>query len=405
MRAANKNMMRAINRCNILGIIRLAKNISRKDIAQQTGLSQATVTAITAEFIKEGIVYEKEAVSSTSGRPPVLLALNPDGAFVAGAYISAEKISVVIINLEAKVMASHHVPIAPGTHSPDKITDLLAEAIKTCRLRHGFIPDDLVGLGLGIPGLVNHREGVIHFHPGFNQSEGWKDVHFSGMVEKKTGFQTFIENSSNTLAIYEHWFGAARGCDNFIVVTLEHGVGLGILIDGRLVRGWKGMAGELGHVHGYSGNPLCRCGLTGCLEAVGSNLSILRDAKELADKKLWEPEDPDNITIETVIDAAKKGNPVLQDIFTRVGTILGKRISDLTRVFDPEKIIITGKSYLAKDMLFEPMTKAMDKRSCEVFGTVPEMIIRPWREGNYARGAGALVLEKLHQNCAIPDEF
>ncbi len=405
MRAANKDMMRAINRCNILRTIRLGGAISRKDIASQTGLSLATVTGITAEFIKEGIVYEKEAVSSSSGRPPVLLALNPDGAFVAGAYISAEKISVVIINLEAKVIGFHYVPVPSGLNSPDEVVDLLDDTIKTCRMNYGFLPEDIIGLGLGIPGLVNSREGIIHFHPGFNRGAGWEDIPFSSLVEKKTGFQTFIENSSNTLAVYEQWFGAAKGCENFFVVTLEHGIGLGIIIEGRLVRGWKGMAGELGHVSGYLGDQPCRCGLSGCLEAVGSNYSILRDARELAEQGEWQPSDPQDITIEDVIDAAKQGHPVLQDIFTQAGNILGKRISDLTRVLDPQKVIITGKSYLAKDMLFEPMTKAMESRACEVFGSLPELVIRPWKEENYARGAGAMVLEKLHQSCAIPEDF
>lgn len=405
MRAANRDTMRAINRCNILKTIRIGGCISRKDIAGQTGLSLATVTGITAEFIKEGIVYEKEAVSASSGRPPVLLALNPDGAFVAGAYISAEKINVVIINLEAKVVGSHFVRVNPGINSPQEIIELLAETIKTCRMKNGFIPDDIVGLGLGIPGLVNHHEGLIHFHPGFNRGEGWEDVPFSHLVEQKTGFQTFIENSSNTLAIYEQWFGEARGTKNFFVVTLEHGIGLGLIVNGRLVRGWKGMAGELGHVSCYQNEQPCRCGLNGCLEAVGSNFSILRDARELARQGVWQAADPDSIKIEDVIDAAKQGNTKLQEIFTQAGTVLGRRISDLTRVLDPEKIILTGKSYLAKDMLFAPLNKAMENRACEVFGQIPELIIRPWKEENYARGAGALVLEKLHQSCAIPEEL
>lgn len=176
-------------------------------------------------------------------------------------------------------------------------------------------------------------------------------------------------------------------------------------MDGRLVRGWKGMAGELGHVGGYSGEQPCRCGLTGCLEAVGSNFSIKRDAIEMAKNGVWKPADPNNITLENIIEAAKAGQPQLQEVFNRAGTILGRRISDLTRILDPEKVIITGKSYLAKDMLFEPLTEAMERRSCEVFGRMPELVIRPWLEGNYARGAGTLVLEKLHQSCAIPEDL
>jgi predicted NBD/HSP70 family sugar kinase len=403
MRAANRDLMRAINRCNILRTIRLAGSISRRDISLQTGLSQATVTGITAEFIKEGLVFEKEIQETATGRPPVLLALNPDGAFVAGTYVSSESISVVVVNLEARVMGSHVVTIQPGVTSPEDIAVLLSQAVRTCCTRYGFIPEDIAGLGIGIPGLVSNREGLVRFHPGFNRGTDWENVAFAKLVEQKTGFQTFIENSSNTLAIYEHWFGAARRTDNFIVVTLEHGVGLGIFVDGRLLRGWKGMAGEFGHVWGGAGMPQCRCGLNGCLEAVGSNISILRDAGQLARQKKWTPQNIDNITLEDVIDAAKSGNNALLEIFTQAGEVLGNRISDLIRVLDPEQVIITGKSCLASDMLFEPLQNAIVQRHCKVFGDQSQIIIHEWQEENYARGAGALVLQMLHQSCAIPD--
>ncbi|MFW5488354.1 MAG: ROK family protein [Desulfovibrio sp.] len=403
MRAANRDLMRAINRCNILRTIRLAGSISRRDISQQTGLSQATITGITAEFIEEGLIYEKETQETTTGRPPVLLALNPDGAFVAGAYVSSESISVVVVNLEARVMGSHVVDIDSGITSPKDIADLLASAVHTCCTRQGFIPEDISGLGIGIPGLVNNRTGMVRFHPGFNYGTGWEDVPFGKLVEQQTGFQTFIENSSNTLAIYDHWFGAARGVDNFLVVTLEHGVGLGIFVDGHLLRGYKGIAGEFGHIQGGPEGPACRCGLHGCLESVASNISILREARELAAKGLWTPPNPDRILLEDVILAAQNGQTDLQNIYTRTGGILGSRISDLIRLFDPQTVIISGKGSLASDMLFKPLFKAIESKRCNIFGELPTLLVQPWQVENYARGAGALVLQMLHQSCAIPD--
>ncbi|WP_147818814.1 ROK family transcriptional regulator [Salidesulfovibrio onnuriiensis] len=402
MPAANRDLMRAMNRCNVLRTIRLAGTISRRDIAAQTGLSQATVTAITAELIKDNLIFEKEALGTTTGRPPVLLALNPDGAFVAGVYVSSDRISVVVINLEARVLASHELPLEADVTDPVQVADRVAESVRACCISHGFLPDDISGLGLGIPGLVNAHTGVVHFHPGFNQGFNWSNVPFRELVEKRTGFETFIENSSNALAIYEHWFGEARGCDDFLVVTLEHGVGLGIFADGRLVRGHKGMAGELGHIRGSSKGTACRCGLNGCLEAVASTYSIMRDARKLVKQGIWEMgKKAEEITLEDVVDAAKAGEPSLEEIIRRAGKVIGYRISDLTRLLDPEKVVITGKGYLAKDMLFEPLVRAMKERRCEVFGSMPELIIQPWQAENYARGAGALVLQQLHQNCNI----
>jgi len=400
MQAANRDLMRAINRDNVLRTIRLQGAISRKEIAAQTGLGQSTVTDITATLAHEGLILEETAQGPHAGRPPVLLSLNPDGTFVAGAYISTAKISVVVINLEARVMASHAMPLDDNITTPSDIADLVVKAIRTCCTRYGFIPDDISGLGLGIPGLVDSDNGMIHFHPGFSKGFDWANVPFRDLVEKRTGFRTFIENSSNTLAIFEHWFGAARGIDDFLVTTLEHGVGLGVFSNGSLVRGWQGMAGEFGHVRGNERDAKCRCGMRGCLEAVGSPYAILRDAHEATANGHWTPENKE-ITLEEVIHAAKNGETILQDIFNRAGTILGHRLADLTRVLNPQVIIVTGKTNLAEDMLFKPVSNGMETCNIEIFGPMPELVFRPWQEANYARGAGALALQKLHQSYAL----
>lgn len=400
MQAANRDLMRAINRDNVLRTIRVQGAISRKDISGQTGLGQSTVTDITAALLCEGLVLEKPAPCSNTGRPPMLLSLNPDGTFVVGAYVSTRKISVVVINLEARVMGSHAIPLEDNPATPMDIADKVAEAVRTCCTRHGFIPEDISGLGLGIPGLVDSEHGMIHFHPGFNKGFDWSNVPFSDLVSKRTGFQTFIENSSNTLAIYEHWFGAAQGIDNFLVTTLEHGVGLGLFANGALVRGWQGMAGEFGHVRGDLRDSKCRCGMDGCLEAEASPHAILRDARQAAADGAWTPENGE-ITLEEVIQAAKNGESVLLDIFNRAGTILGQRLADLTRILNPQTIIVTGKNNLAEDMLFKPLARAMEACNSEVFGPMPRLVIHQWQEANYARGAGALVLQKLHQNCVL----
>ena len=141
--------------------------------------------------------------------------------------------------------------------------------------------------------------------------------------------------------------------------------------------------------------------MKGCLEAMASPHAILKEAQKAARTGHWQPPNNHQITLEDVINAAENGEKVLQEIFTSAGTILGQRIADLTRILDPETIIITGKSNLAKDMLFAPLAQAMRTCNSKIFRTTPKLVISPWQEENYARGAGVLVLQKLHQNCAI----
>ena len=239
-----RDLMRAMNRASILETVRNSGMISRKDIAGVTGLSQALVTGLTADLIKEGLILEKKAGPSGGGRRPILLALNPEGAFVVGVNLAINELSVVIVNLEARVIASHTQALKPMPYSVEQIADLIVGAVRTCIWEANFTKDQIAGVGIGIPGPIEAETGRIRFLPNY----GWRNVDLKSLVEVKLNHPTFIDNSSNTLAIAEQWFGRGKGVDNFLVVTIENGVGLGGVVHGRLYRGHDGTAGEFGHL-------------------------------------------------------------------------------------------------------------------------------------------------------------
>jgi glucokinase-like ROK family protein len=396
MAAANKKLIRAINRFKILHTIRARKLISRVDITKVTGLSQATVTGITASLIDEGLLLEKRPGESEGGRPPILIALNPDGAYAVGVYLSISKINVVIIDLEATIRASYEMPLEKQNYAPEAIADKIVQAVQECMWQANFSRNQISGIGIALPGLVDWHTGVIRFLPDYQ----WEKVNLRDLVHKKIDHPTYIENTANSLTLAEQWFGEGRGVDNFIVVTLEYGVGMGIIINGQLYRGHKGAAGEFGHTTIETDGPLCLCGQKGCIEATVGNNAILREAEAAAQKAEWKPNDPTDITIEEVILAAREGAPCLRNIFARAGRVLAIGLSNLIRIFNPAKIIISGRGVNAGDLLFDSMYNTIAQYIPSRTNADTEIMIKSWDQNAYARGSGTVVLQEIFKSPA-----
>lgn len=393
MTVANRDLMRAINRFAILHAIRDAGTISRVALSRTTGLSQATVTSITAELLKEEMLLEQEGGKSIGGRKPVPLAVNPRAAYSVGVHLSVDKVCVVIMDLQATILNSYSKNLDPADLSLEKVLETLVEAVQACLWKADFSKSQISGIGVAIPGLIDSRSGFVHFIPNYN----WKNVNLAQILRERVGVPVYVENSANTLVIFEQWFGVGRGTRNFLLITTEHGIGMGMVLDGKIFRGFRGIAGEFGHTIVAEDGPLCRCGETGCLEAICGNNAIIRDALEAARCGEWQLEG-EKVDIEMILAAAREGNAALRMIYRRVGRTLGIGISNMLKLFDPEKIIISGKGVLAGDLLLEPMAEILHQDISFAGDAGTQLCVQEWQPTNYARGAGALVLQEVYQS-------
>lgn len=391
-----RDLMRAINRSKIIELIRTAGLVSRVELAAESGLSKASVTGITAELIKEGLIIEKQSGEYEGGRRPRLLGLNPDGAYVIGINLSIMEISVVIMNLEADIIASSSQPLEDRHYSVDEITDLMVQTVQSCMWHGNFAKDRISGVGIGVPGPVIASSGLIRFLPNY----GWENVNLRDRVQSRLGLPCFIDNSSNTLAAAERWFGVGKGVDNFLVVTLLNGVGLGIVINGHIYRGAEGIAGEFGHTIIIPDGPACRCGKNGCVEAFAGMISLLRDARNAAREGKWQPADPQAaITFDTLVAELARGNEVIAAIFANAGMILGRGVSHLVALFNPSRIIVTGTSVKAGDHLLAPFKQSLASNTPRMCGSVHDLVyINEWTDEQWARGAGSLALQELYKS-------
>jgi len=251
------------------------------------------------------------------------------------------------------------------------------------------------GIGVGAPN-GNYYTGNIEFAPNLN----WKGViPFSQLMKDKFGIPTVLTNDANAAAIGEMTYGAARGMKNFIMITLGTGVGSGIVIDGKLVYGHDGFAGELGHTCSVKNNGRqCACGKTGCLETYASANGVARTAREILetrkDDSLLRNIPVESITSKDVHDAALQGDVVALEIFEFTGKILGEALSDFVAFSAPEAIVLFGGLTKSGDFILKPIIENMEKNLLSIWKGKIKVLFSDLKEADAAvLGASALAWE------------
>lgn len=368
-----------MNEAVILGVIHDRGPIARTEIAGITSLSPATVTGITGMLIEQGLVFEQEIAESTGGRPPVLLSINRDAGCVVGIKLTESQIIAALTDLGAGTLASRTIELG-GDRSPAAVIELVAGVVN--ELRQDFLDRQFYGVGIGLAGAIDRRAGVCRFSP-FLQ---WRDVPLRLLLEKRIDRPVVIENDVSALTLAERWFGLGAGLTDFVVVTLGRGVGLGMVLDGRLYRGGKGAGGEFGHLSVDAGGPLCDCGKRGCLEALVGEQALTRQVAEALGS---------TYTLADGAERARMGDAQAAEIFNQAGDTLGIALAGIVNLLNPTRIIVGGEGVHTLDLLLEPMRSALATHCFDGLYDDLELIVEPWGDDAWARGAAGLVLDDL----------
>ncbi len=254
--------------------------------------------------------------------------------------------------------------------------------------------DKIKGIGIGAPN-GNYYHGTIEFAPNLP----WKGVlHLAKMFEERTGLPARLTNDANAAAIGEMTYGVAKGMKNFIMITLGTGVGSGIVVDGKMVYGADGFAGELGHIKVRDNGRLCGCGRHGCLETYCSATGVARTAKEFVEcskeDTLLRQLDPDHITSKDVFDAAEKGDKIAKQIFDYTGEILGEALANYMAFSSPEAFILFGGLTKAGHYILDPVQKAFDANLLKIYQNKAKILVSELKDSDAAiLGASALAWE------------
>jgi len=389
-RPAGSPDQRELNRQQVVAVIRGAGQIARIDIAKETGVSPATVTAITSELISAGLVEEvapeEDRESTGRGRPRVALRVRGPAHLVAGVKVSFRTLSLVLIDFEGSTLAEHEATLSEPQLSPEALIAEIRSALDAVTAKIGRVTADISGLGVGLAGTIDAVEGFVHWSPSLTA----RNVCLRDRLEEALPMAVFLDNDANLVAKAEQLFGEARGVSDFIVITIEQGVGMGIVIDGNVYRGTRGCGAEFGHTKVHLDGALCRCGQRGCLEAYVSDYALLREADVslagISGKSRSE-------RLETLFSAAREGNHTADTILDRASRMFAMGLANIVNIFDPKLIILSGER-MSRDFLYsEEVIAAMRDEVVQVDAPPPEVRIHKWGDSMWAKGAAAYAME------------
>ncbi len=373
----SKSLIRQLNRSAVLNLIKTEGPIARVEIARRLNLSGAAVTSIAAELEELRLIRSVAQAASTGGRPATLLALNPEAACVIGIKLTVDHLAAVVADLEGGVLDDRVQDLA--SHDLEYVLGALDELVTVMRRSTGGM--GLLGVGIGMPGVVDGSAGVCVDSPIL----GWHDAPVSERLAERLGLPVLIDNDVNTLAVAEQLYGHGRSAETFATVTIGRGVGCGLVVAGQLLRGRRGGAGEFGHVPLNPDGPRCECGRQGCLEAYVGDPALVREAREA--RLLGHSDGIDRLTA-----LADEGDPVARSIFARAGERLGTSLAGLVNTLSPDLVIVSGEGMRARRHIEPALRRAVERNVFPPLADVP-LIIDPWDDAKWARGAAALVLE------------
>jgi glucokinase-like ROK family protein len=356
LNTADQAWVRRMNRAIILEVFRTHTTLSRARLAMETGLNPSTVSNIIGELIQEDLIRETDLIQSSTGRPGRLLELNPEGGCALGIEINVDYIELLVTDFAANVLWRQRQASTPEAGQEE----IMLQVLQLAKQASAFIEGrkaHLLGVGVGVPGLVDVSNGLLRLAPNLH----WVDVPIRDVLASHFDCPIYVENEANAAALGEYYFGAVRNVKNFIYLSAGVGLGSGIVIGGKLFRGMFGYAGEAGHMTLDVNGELCGCGKRGCWETfVGPRAVEQRVRRSLtlgAESILVDMAKGDlqNIVFDDVVQAAQTGDQTAMDALGQVAFYLGVGIANLVNLFNVEVIVLGGalnnaSSFLLKDV-------------------------------------------------------
>ncbi|MEU3072694.1 ROK family transcriptional regulator [Streptomyces laurentii] len=366
----------------VLALLLAEGPLSRVELARRTGLSSTAVTKAARPLIDDGYLYElpPERTAPGAGRPVNPLAVAADREYFIGVKISADQVFGAVCDLRAGIRATALRSLSECT--PEAVVALVAGLVDELLDAGPSFRDRTRHLGVAVNGDVDRDSGTLRR----SGLLGWRDVPIAELLSAATGLTVTVENDVRALTVAEHWFGEGIGTGYFALVTIGSGIGSALVVNGHLLRGAYGVAGEVGHICVDPSGPRCRCGARGCVEGIASTDVILAEARELT-------ADPD-LTLEKVVGMARDGHPELVERFARAGRAIGVGIATLVNVVGPERVVVSGEGADAYDLLGRHI---QDAYAAHVFGAASRCPLSlrplPWEE--WARGGAAVAIQAL----------
>jgi len=385
---ANTQTLKEVNKSLVLSTIHNYGPISRAEIAKISNLSVATVANLATELLKEKVVIENGYQKSRGGRRSGILEINSDNSFLVGVELGETEITTFLANSKLEEKAFKKISLA------------IIASIRSVISEFDVLPEKVLGIGIGAPGLVDRGRGISIFAPNW----GWHDVHMKEKIERTLGIPTYVDNGAKVMALGEKWAGAAQGTNNVIALIIGTGLGAGIIVNGKMCRGVSESAGEWGHMVININGPKCSCGNRGCLEAYAGVSAIAKRTKEIIlttkDDSILKPlkNMQAGEIVRKVIKAARENDPTAIQILKETGKYLGIGIANLVNLFNPEVVIIGGWVGVEAGEIMLPIIRStIQEHALEFPFGFAKIVISQLADKAIVLGAAAMVLRKFLQ--------
>lgn len=365
---------------------------ARVDISDACDLSATTVTSVTGSLLEQGLIVEAETAEEARGRgrPRVLLSLEPSALTFIGVKVSVNSIELAIVDFTGKPVATHSRRTLSRRHQPHELVEQLLSALRQALTESNRRLEEIAGIGVGLPGFINKTTGVVHWSPVLDAI----DVNLLSMLRAEIDCPINLDNDANLATLAERWYGMGVGEDDFLVVTVEHGVGLGAFVNGALLRGARGVAGEFGHTTIVPNGALCACGKRGCLEAYVADYAVVKEALTLTSEFTLDDSSSLSDKLQALANRARAGEAECQRIFSHAGDMLGIGISNLINVLNPTKIILSGARIQHFDLLQRGIETAIERNVVRPEKGLNQLHVNIWGDQLWTQGGAALALQE-----------
>ncbi len=348
------------------------------------------------ELIAKGAVVENGYAPSTGGRKPLMYSLAGDFMFTLAVAVDQFVVRMVLMDMQRQ-MASQVHEATINFYENIGYAKALADEIENYVSASGVDKDQIAGIGIAMPGFIDADKGINYTIAG--------SAPIVPIISEKLGIKVYVDNDSSVIGLAEQKFGAAGKIKNAMVINIGWGVGLGLILDGRLFRGTNGFAGEFSHIPMFSNNKLCACGKHGCLETESSLTVIVEKAKErlrngelssLTSKEI----ENDNIerSFRSVKDAALKGDKLAIGLFSEAGYNIGRGVAILAHLLNPELIVLSGRGASAGKIWEAPIQQALNEHCIPRLSENLKIIVSKLGHQAELLGAAALVMEGFDEN-------
>ena len=386
---ATRTTSRDINRHIALNLIREHQPISRADLARGMKMTRGVVSVLVQELIAQGLIYEGATGEAARGRKPTFLHIRTHDRLVVAVDVRFTRTFLMLCDFSGRQLAIENfetvVPIA------EFVKDLTVRIRKLLRTQGlGFTCE---GIGLVVPGMVDQRTGKILNAPAL----GWRDVDIRTKLASTTGLPVHIENSGRASALAQLWLtrGETSGGHNFVYISVSDGVGVGVVVNGELLRGRDHIAGEFGHMPLNLDGPRCMCGNNGCWEAYTSNLATLSryfgwNLSKHSPKHLKDAE-RSSFTVLDLIACARRGDSKAVAAVLATGRFLGLGIATIINLVNPDCLYLAGEITTAWDLIEDTVREAVAERALTEAASHTPLRVTSTQEYPRLRGAAALI--------------